>query len=113
MAVPLPTPAISIDFEAEWKHSAKTQRLMEEIDSLKQEDPTIKALIFSQWTSVSSPDSGSGDETIRLTSPSLAFSAHPTSVFLSSLSPLRRCWISCRSHSSVQGTSSCGSMGQS
>jgi hypothetical protein len=52
MAVPLPSPVIDIDFEAEFKHSAKTQRLMEEIDQLKREDPTIKSLIFSQWTSM-------------------------------------------------------------
>jgi SNF2 family DNA or RNA helicase len=52
MAVPLPAPLINIDFEREFRHSAKTERLLTEIDALRREDPTIKSLIFSQWTSM-------------------------------------------------------------
>jgi len=52
MAVPLPAPVIDIDFEREFKHSAKTTKLMAEIAALKREDPAIKSLVFSQWTSM-------------------------------------------------------------
>jgi len=52
MAVPLPAPSIDIDFQKEFKHSAKTTKLMTEIAALRHEDPTIKSLIFSQWTSM-------------------------------------------------------------
>ena len=52
MAVPLPAPSIDIDFEREFKHSAKTAKLLQEIAALKREDPTIKSLIFSQWTTM-------------------------------------------------------------
>ena len=52
MAVPLPAPSIDIDFEREFKHSAKTAKLMSEIAALKREEPSVKSLIFSQWTSM-------------------------------------------------------------
>ena len=52
MAVPLPAPSINIDFEREFKHSAKTEKLMHEIAALRREDPSIKSLVFSQWTSM-------------------------------------------------------------
>ena len=52
MAVPLPAPSISIDFEREFKHSAKTAKLLHELACLKREDPGVKSLVFSQWTSM-------------------------------------------------------------
>ena len=52
MAVPLPAPSIDIDFEREFKHSAKTAKLMTEIAALRREDASIKSLIFSQWTTM-------------------------------------------------------------
>jgi SNF2 family DNA or RNA helicase len=36
----------------DWRHSAKTRRLIEELKRVRDEDPTVKTVIFSQWTMV-------------------------------------------------------------
>eukprot|EP00466_Bigelowiella_natans_P006576 jgi/Bigna1/54114/estExt_Genewise1Plus.C_280139 len=34
----------------DWKHSSKTKRLVEELEDLKRKDPSIKSVVFSQFT---------------------------------------------------------------
>jgi DNA repair protein RAD5 len=48
--VPTASPLVAIDYEKEWKHSAKTSRLMMELETLRKNEPTTKCVIFSQWT---------------------------------------------------------------
>jgi DNA repair protein RAD5 len=51
--VPEAAPAIRIDAQANWKHSSKTLKLLEELRAVRTgEDPTAKIVIFSQWTSM-------------------------------------------------------------
>jgi DNA repair protein RAD5 len=50
--IPTPVPSVKIDIEQHWKHSTKTARLLEELEHLRNKDKAIKALVFSQWTSM-------------------------------------------------------------
>jgi len=52
MAVPTAEPAVKIDYEKEWKHSAKTRTLVDELLKMRARDPASKAIIFSQWTTM-------------------------------------------------------------
>jgi hypothetical protein len=52
LVCPTPEPSHAIDYERDWKPSAKTERLRVELHKMRTEDPTAKAIIFSQWTMV-------------------------------------------------------------
>jgi len=46
-------PLATIDPVANWQHSCKTKRLLEELRAIRTgDDPTAKAIVFSQWTSM-------------------------------------------------------------
>ncbi len=49
--VPVPQEMINIKPEEQWKPSAKFQALVDDLDRVEEEDPLIKSVIFSQWTS--------------------------------------------------------------
>jgi DNA repair protein RAD5 len=50
--VPRNKPRFNIDFVKDWKHSSKTARLVEELETLRTEQPFTKSLVFSQWTAM-------------------------------------------------------------
>ena len=51
-ALPKIHPLVAIDHERDWRHSSKTQRLLNDLIRQRAEDPQVKCLIFSQWTSM-------------------------------------------------------------
>ena len=94
----------------QFKHSSKTERLLQEIAALKQEDPTIKSLIFSQWTSVNSLTAHLISH--QYSGRSVPLVAPSTNCRLRCPLPLLgvcyvRCWIWCKSHSSGRATKLC------
>jgi SNF2 family DNA or RNA helicase len=48
----VPSNRTTIDPFQDWRHSTKTQKLMEELGRLRAEDPSIKSVVFSQWTAM-------------------------------------------------------------
>lgn len=49
--VPVPQEMINIKPEEQWKPSTKFQALVDDLNRVEEEDPLIKSVIFSQWTS--------------------------------------------------------------
>jgi len=41
-----------LDFKEKFHHSSKTSRLIEELKALRDSQPDVKSVIFSQWTSM-------------------------------------------------------------